>query len=105
MHDHFSLGYRYLNIILACVQNMTLGGVLFGKSTLNCIFFLVDLPVTTTFYTSLYIGWASISGTMLVSSQENGGAGLTGEYVHVSVFCYMDINSPFDTHIVSSIRR
>lgn len=33
---------------------------------------------------TIILGWASISGTMLVGSRKTGGAGLTGEYVHVS---------------------
>ena len=32
----------------------------------------------------ILLGWASISGTLLVSSTEDGGPGLSPEYVHVS---------------------
>jgi len=53
----FSPRYRLINILLACFQNMTLGGLLFG--------------------------WASISGGLLVSSPKEGGPGLTSDYVHM----------------------
>lgn len=57
MTQKFSLAYRCTNIVLACFQNMTLGGILFG--------------------------WASISGSLLISSEQEGGPGLSSEYVHM----------------------
>lgn len=53
----FSTSFRLLSILAGCFQNMTTGGILFG--------------------------WASISGSLLISSVEDGGPGLTREYVHV----------------------
>lgn len=34
----------------------------------------------------ILLGWASISGTLLVSSTEDGGPGLSPEYVHVYLY-------------------
>lgn len=30
-----------------------------------------------------HTGWASISGSLLISDAENGGPGLSAEYIHV----------------------
>lgn len=57
MSEKISFNKRLGLIALACQQNMTMGGIIFG--------------------------WASISGSLLVSSQEQGGPGLTREYVHI----------------------
>jgi hypothetical protein len=41
-----------------------------------------------TFVIIILIGWASISGTLLVSNKEEGGPGLSADYVHVRQECY-----------------
>ena len=58
----FSKQYRFVSIVLACVQNMTLGGIFYG--------------------------WASISGGLLVSSTDHGGPGLSSDYVHVRLVVF-----------------
>jgi len=55
--DKLSLRTRIAYIALACQQNMTMGGIIYG--------------------------WASISGSLLVSTEQQGGVGLTREYVHI----------------------
>ena len=55
--EKLSFRTRLAYITLACQQNMTMGGIIFG--------------------------WASISGSLLVSAVEEGGPGLTREYVHI----------------------
>mmetsp|Transcript_2839 Transcript_2839/g.6562 ORF Transcript_2839/g.6562 Transcript_2839/m.6562 type:complete len:518 (+) Transcript_2839:93-1646(+) len=57
MKGEMSPRYRLLSITLACFQNMTLGGLLFG--------------------------WASISGGLLISPTKMGGPGLSSDYVHM----------------------
>jgi hypothetical protein len=53
----YSFWFRVLSIVIACFQNMTMGGILFG--------------------------WTSISGGLLTGSIESGGAGLSEERVNV----------------------
>jgi MFS family permease len=55
--QQYSLAFRVANIVLGCFQNITAGGVLYG--------------------------WASISGSMLLASPTDGGAGLTHDYIHI----------------------
>jgi len=40
------------------------------------------------------IGWASISGSLLASDVNDGGPGLSIEYIHVSAMIDMIIDSP-----------
>jgi hypothetical protein len=75
--ERFSYWYKLFNIFMACLQNMTLGGIIFGILLLS-------------FYHSLFYfwfisaGWASISGGLLIGSKASGGAELSSDVVQVT---------------------
>lgn len=53
----FPFWFRIVNLGVAMIQNMSMGGILFG--------------------------WASISGTLLIAQTHEGGSGLDRDYVHL----------------------
>lgn len=81
MTKHWSLTFKVFNIFVACLQNMTLGGVLFGTSAdhQKCLRFGVEVIMM------FVAGWASISGSLLIGDPELGGPGLTTNSVRVRV--------------------